>query len=135
MQLATEPLLPLEQIAIGGRFSVRGYRENTMVRDSGVIVSLESRIPLLENRRWAEFVRIVPFVDFGRGWNQKVPTPEPTNLASLGLGLQWAATWRMALPLRAYFEVFWGYKLLDVDTSGGNLQDQGVHLQFVLSTF
>src|SRR5262249_51698857 len=28
LQLTTDPLLPLEQIAIGGRFSVRGYREN-----------------------------------------------------------------------------------------------------------
>jgi hemolysin activation/secretion protein len=59
--------LPLEQMAIGGRFSVRGYRENTMVRDHGLIVSLEGRIPLVENRRWAEFVQLVPFVDFGRG--------------------------------------------------------------------
>ena len=135
VQLTTEPLLPLEQIAIGGRFSVRGYRENTMVRDNGLMGSLEARIPLLENRRWAEFVRIVPFVDFGRGWNRMVATPEPTNLASIGLGLQWSATWRTMVPLRAYFEVFWGYKLIDVETSGGNLQDQGLHLQFVLSAF
>jgi hemolysin activation/secretion protein len=135
VQLTTEPLLPLEQIAVGGRFSVRGYRENTMVRDNGLIVSLEGRIPLLENRRWAEFVRIVPFVDLGRGWNRMVSTPEPTNLASIGLGLQWSATWRTIVPLRAYLEVFWGYKLTDVETSDGNLQDQGVHLQFVLSAF
>jgi hemolysin activation/secretion protein len=135
VQLTTEPLLPLEQIAVGGRFSVRGYRENTMVRDNGLIVSLEGRIPLIENRRWAEFVRIVTFVDFGRGWNRIVATPEPTNLASIGLGLQWSATWHTAVPLRAYFEVFWGYKLLDVETSGGDLQDKGVHLQFVLSAF
>jgi hemolysin activation/secretion protein len=135
MQLTTEPLLPLEQIAIGGRFSVRGYRENTMVRDNGLIVSLEGRIPLLENRRWAEYVRIVSFVDFGRGWNRTLATPDPTNLASIGLGLQWSATWRTLVPLRAYVEVFWGYKLLDVETSGGNLQDQGVHLQVVLSAF
>jgi hemolysin activation/secretion protein len=135
VQLTTEPLLSLEQIAIGGRFSVRGYRENTMVRDNGLIVSLESRIPLVENHRWAEFVRIVPFVDFGRGWNRIVATPEPTNLASIGLGLQWSATWRTVVPLRAYFEVFWGYELLDVETSGGNVQDKGVHLQVVLSAF
>jgi hemolysin activation/secretion protein len=134
-QLTTEPLLPLEQMAIGGRFSVRGYRENTMVRDHGLIVSLEGRIPLVENRRWAEFVQLVPFVDFGRGWNRMVGTPEPTNLASIGLGLQWSATWRTLVPLRASFEGFWGYKLLDVETSGGNLQDKGVHLQFVLSAF
>ena len=135
MQLTTEPLLPLEQISIGGRFSVRGYRENTMVRDNGVIASLESRILLLDNRPWAEFVRLVPFVDFGHGWNRGVPTPEPTTLASVGLGLQWSAAWRMGIPFQAYFEVFWGYKLIDVETSGGDLQDKGLHLQFVLSAF
>jgi hemolysin activation/secretion protein len=106
-----------------------------MVRDNGLIVSLESRIPLLENRRWAESVRIVPFIDFGRGWNRNIPTPEPTNLASIGLGLQWAVAWRTIVPLRAYFEIFWGYKLIDVETSDGNLQDKGIHLQFVLSAF
>lgn len=134
VQLTTEPLLPLEQASVGGRFTVRGYRENTMVRDKALVASLETRIPLFRNRRWAEFMRLVPFVDFGRARNRKVPTPDPTNLASIGLGLQWAATWRTIVPLRAYFEVFWGYKLVDVETSGGDLQDKGLHLQFVLSS-
>jgi hypothetical protein len=53
----------------------------------------------------------------------------------VGLGLQWSAIWRTVVPVRAYLEVFWGYKLLDVETAGGNLQDKGVHLQFVLSAF
>jgi hemolysin activation/secretion protein len=46
-------------------------------------------------------VRLVPFVDFGRGWNRIVATPEPTNLASIGLGLQWLAIWRTIVSLRA----------------------------------
>ena len=32
-QLSNQPLLPLEQIAVGGRYTVRGYRENLLVRD------------------------------------------------------------------------------------------------------
>jgi hemolysin activation/secretion protein len=135
VQLTTEPLLPLEQIAIGGRFSVRGYRENQLVRDNGLIASLESRIPLVRNTRWAEYVQVVPFVDFGWGWNRKVDTPDPTTLLSIGLGLRWGATWRVAVPLRTQAEVFWGYKLKDVRTEGGNLQDKGLHLQFVVSAF
>jgi hemolysin activation/secretion protein len=133
VQLTTEPLLPLEQIAIGGRFSVRGYRENQLVRDNGLIASLESRIPLVRNTSWAEYVQVVPFVDFGWGWNRKVPTPEPKTLLSLGLGLRWGAMWRVGVPLRAQAEVFWGYKLQDVQTEGGNLQDKGLHLQFVVT--
>ena len=134
-QLTTEPLLPLEQIAVGGRFSVRGYRENTLVRDNGVIASLEVRIPLIRNRRWAEVVQVVPFADFGAGWNQHVPTPDPATLGSIGLGLRWTATWQTFVPLRAQVEVFWGYRLKDVDTEGGDLQDHGLHLQCVVAAF
>src|SRR4029453_2238813 len=87
VQLTTEPLLPLEQIAIGGRFSVRGYREKQLVRDNGLIASLESRIPLVRNTPWADYVQVVPFVDFGRGWNSQVDTPDPKSLLSSALGL------------------------------------------------
>jgi hemolysin activation/secretion protein len=135
VQLTTDPLLPLEQIAIGGRFSVRGYRENQLVRDNGLLASLEARLPVLRNKRWAEFMQVVPFVDFGWGWNQKVATPDPTTLVSVGLGLRWAATLHMAPPVRSQFEIFWGYKLKDVDTEGGDLQDLGLHLQFVVAAF
>jgi len=30
--------------------------------------------------------------------------------------------------------VYWGHALRDVPTPGGNLQDKGIHLQFVLAT-
>jgi len=135
LQLTSAPLLPLEQVGIGGRFSVRGYRENQLVRDNALIASLESRIPLLRNRRWADYIQVVPFVDIGHGWNQHIATPGPTTLASVGLGVRWAATFGTVVPLRPQFEVFWGYKLKDVQTAGGNLQDKGLHLQFVLAAF
>ncbi len=132
IQLTTEPLLALEQIAIGGRFSVRGYRENQLVRDNGALVSLESRIPLIRNLPWAEYIQVVPFFDAGWGWQRGGNTPSPTYLASLGLGLRWAARWK---SVRSEFEIFWGYQLRDVDTNGGNLQDQGIHLQLAVNMF
>ena len=134
-QVSTDPLFPLEQIAIGGRFSVRGYRENQLVRDNALLISLESRFPLIRRRRWAEFLQIVPFVDFGWGQNRDVFTPSPDALASVGVGLRWAARWTMVVPVRLRFEVFWGQKLVDVSTPGGNLQDKGLHLQLGLSSF
>ncbi|MEE8291273.1 MAG: ShlB/FhaC/HecB family hemolysin secretion/activation protein, partial [Candidatus Tectomicrobia bacterium] len=134
VQLTTEPLFPLEQISVGGRFSVRGYRENQLVRDNGLIVSLESRLPLLRNRPWADIVQVAAFVDFGRGWNRKVETPDPTTLVSIGLGLRWALTWDAPVPWRTQLEVFWGYPLKEVDTPGGDLQDLGLHLQLVMAT-
>jgi hemolysin activation/secretion protein len=135
-QLTTDPLLPLEQIAVGGRFSVRGYRENTLVRDNGLIGSLEARIPLVRNTRWAELVQLIPFVDAGWGWNQRVATPAPRTLASLGLGVRWNKSWSLAtVPLRTQVEVFWGYRLLARETAGGGLQDKGLHLQAVVAAF
>jgi hemolysin activation/secretion protein len=106
-----------------------------LVRDNGLLASLEARIPVVRYKRWAEYVQVVPFVDFGWGWNQKIATPEPTTLVSLGLGLRWAATLVPSIPLQSQCEIFWGYKLKDVDTEGGDLQDYGLHLQFVLSAF
>jgi hemolysin activation/secretion protein len=135
LQLAADPLLPLEQVAVGGRHSVRGYRENQLVRDNALIASLESRIPLVRNRRWADYVQVVPFVDVGQGWNQEGETPDPKTLVSVGLGLRWAATFDTVVRLRPQFEIYWGYKLKDVQTTGGNLQDEGIHLQFVLAAF
>jgi hypothetical protein len=41
----------------------------------------------------------------------------------------------VGIPLRTQAEVFWGYKLKDVQTEGGNLQDKGLHLQFVVTAF
>jgi hemolysin activation/secretion protein len=134
-QVSKDPLFPLEQIAIGGRFSVRGYRENQLVRDNAVLLSLESRFPLIRRRRWAEFLQIVPFVDFGWGQNRNVFTPSPNALASVGVGVRWAARWTAVVPIRLQFEVFWGQKLVDVSTAGGNLQDKGLHLQVGLSSF
>lgn len=134
VQLTTEPLLPTEQIAIGGRFSVRGYRENQLIRDNGLLAAVEIPISLVQNKPWAELVNIVPFFDYGRGWNRKVATLGRTDLASIGLGVQWAAMVRWFIPIRAQLDVWWGEQLLDVDTEGGNLQDKGLHLQFAVSS-
>jgi hemolysin activation/secretion protein len=135
VQLATQPLLPLEQIAVGGRFTVRGYRENQVVRDNAVLTSIESRIPLLRNKPWADVVQLVPFMDYGHAWNTTFDTPAPRNLISVGLGLRWAVTLTSPVLLRPEFEIYWGVPLTNVKTDGGNLQDAGVHLQLVIAAF
>ena len=135
LQLAKDPLLPLEQIAVGGRYSVRGYRENQLVRDNAFLASVESRIPVIRDRRWAEFVQVAPFVDVGQSWNTHFPTPAPTTLASIGLGLRWAATLTYPFLMRPQFEVYWGLPLNHVKTPGGNLQDDGVSFQVSIALF
>ncbi len=135
VQLAAQPLLSLEQIALGGRFTVRGYRENQVVRDNAVLASIEARLPLVSNKPWADVVQLAPFIDYGNAWNTRFGTPAPRNLVSMGLGLRWALTLTSPVLLRPEFEIYWGVPLNQVKTEGGNLQDAGVHLQFSIAAF
>jgi hemolysin activation/secretion protein len=139
LQLTNSPLFPLEQVSLGGRYTVRGYREVTILRDNSFIASIEPRFPLL---RWASgepMVQFAPFVDVAHGWNlgENRPSPlTPTNtapdtLASVGAGLRWNI-----LPKdRASVEVYWGQKLNHVPRSSNTIQDHGVHLGIVVNLF
>ena len=128
LQLSNNRLFPLEQIPVGGRFSVRGYRENTLVRDNGFLASLESRIPLLKFASGEDMLQFAQFVDLGRAWLSRTSTPSPETLASVGLGMRWNV-----LPRdRARFELYWGVPLNHVSHPAGNLQDHGIHLQVVV---
>ena len=149
-QFSDSALLSLEQISVGGRYSVRGYRENTMLRDQALITSFETRLPLMPllqrflgadiAKYGFEYVELAPFYDFGRGWNKKQNTPAPQDISSVGVGFRWALTtflpflpWEV--PVRPQFEVYWGHRLRKVPNPRDSLQDNGVHLQFVLGIF
>jgi len=139
LQLTNSPLFPLEQVALGGRYTVRGYREVTTLRDNVFLASIESRFPLW---RWASgepMFQFAPFIDVARGWNlgENRPspvTPNPTlpdTLASIGAGLRWNI-----LPKdRATFEVYWGQQLNHVPKVSNTIQDHGVHIGLVVNLF
>lgn len=134
IQLANEPLLALEQIPVGGRYSVRGYRENQLVRDNGVTASLEMRVPLVQNAGWADYLQLAPFLDYGRAWYTGSFRPKPQDIYSVGLGLRWALTTGTGLfPLNTALEIYWGCPLKDIDSDGDSLQDFGFHFQFAVS--
>ena len=127
LQAANDRLFPLEQIPVGGRFSVRGYRENTLIRDNAFLASVENRYPVLKFASGEDLLQFAQFLDLGRAWNAKGDTPDPQTLASIGLGLRWSI-----LPRdRARFELYWGLPLNHVPHPPGNLQDHGIHFQFV----
>ena len=109
--------LDLERIAVGGRYSVRGYRENLLLRDEGLIVSIESRIPLIRDKNWADVLQLVPFVDYGYAENSDLPTADPRYITSIGVGLQWEATFLSPHKVNPSFEIFWGIPLMDIETS------------------
>ncbi len=125
-QLANSPLLGMEKLAVGGYATVRGYRENELVRDNGLIGSIETRIPAFRRRAGATMLEIAPFVDIGRSWNERNTAREKKTLASAGVGVRWSAT------RHVYTEVYWAHAFDNVERHGeSNLQDDGVH--FLLS--
>ena len=134
-QYSDAPLLSLEQVSIGGRYSVRGYRENTMLRDRAVLTSFETRLPVIQNTAWADYLELAQFVDFGKGWDVNLKTPDPKDIASVGVGLRWALTFLRPIPIRPQFEMYWGYRLRKVFNPENSLQDHGFHLQFGIGFF
>jgi hemolysin activation/secretion protein len=135
-QLTQDPLFSLEQIAVGGRYTVRGYNENQFVRDKAVTLSLESRLPLVQDKLFADYLQIVPFFDYGWADTENLAIPGPDEIYSVGVGLRWAVTLPPPLRLRPMVEVYYGKKLNQVEgEDSNNLQDKGIHFQIALSAF
>ena len=127
-QLASDALLPMERLALGGRYSVRGYRENTLVRDSGYAASAEFRYRVAQSPDWG-VLHLGPFVDYGQGWNKRGPKDRET-LFSLGLGLVWSWSDRVSA------ELFIAEDLDGApDQTDHDLQDDGIHFRFVADLF
>lgn len=151
LQLTPDPLLTLEQVSVGGRFTVRGYRETTLVRDNAFLASVEARVPLVRNARFADYLELAPFYDYGRAWNSRGDTPDPVDISSAGMGLRWAVTIPAGpIFVRPQFEIYFGYRLRNVRITGqsdrfqdviverdrqGQKGKAGIHFQFVLSVF
>lgn len=135
-QLALTQLPLNEQFEIGGLDSVRGYRENTLLRDSGAVASLEGRLPLVAVAWPGEMgesgdpnIYLRPFIDAGVGWDfagRDATRRDPKVLASVGAGLLWAP----ARLISARVDV--GFRLID-----GNYAEadslQGLGVQFSIS--
>jgi hemolysin activation/secretion protein len=129
-QLTPDHLFPLEQMAVGGRYSVRGYREFSLVRDNALLASLEARVPVYTNAAGKDVLSLASFVDYGHAWNSHVATPDPRTLASVGGGLIWNIPWK-----DSRFELYYGKQLNRLKQGDGNLQDHGIHLQLVIQAF
>lgn len=121
-QIANDPLLSLEQFSVGGARSVRGYRENYLVRDNGLFASLEYRFTLRSNINSGHRVQLASFFDWGRSWNEQT-SPEPKVLASVGVGV------RASYHPRVDFELYYGSRLKKVEKRDEGWQDNGIHLQ------
>ena len=113
VQLANRPLVPVEQISIGGLDTVRGYRTSTLLADSGWLASAEVYLPILRIPKWQGVLQIIPFLDAGQGTNRGDFQPSPSKLLSTGLGLQW----KMGDRFRARLD--WGIPLINATAENG----------------
>ena len=121
-QFSDEPLLPLERIAVGGLNTVRGYRENQLVRDQGYSVTAEFHLPLIGGSDPSAIHRLtlIPFMDYGEAWNHG---EQSAALYSIGAGFEWQLK-----PVSV--GLFYGYALNKAKPQQkGDLQDDGLHFQ------
>lgn len=123
-QWSNNPLLTVEKFAVGGANSVRGYRENQLVRDKGYSASAEARLPLIYDKTGRETLTLAPFFDFGGGKNlsaAQAGANEKNHISSLGVGLLYTDNKRLNA------QIYYGYALQNIDDSRGDLQDKGIH--------
>lgn len=125
-QLTGDSLLSLEKFSIGGVETVRGYPQNQLVTDNGVIGSVEVRIPITRN---ATALQVVPFFDIGTGWNNRGSNPNPQTLASLGLGLRWQPSQAFSARLD------YGIPLIKINNNADSLQDNGLYFSLRYQPF
>jgi len=118
-------LLAMYKLPVGGRYSVRGYRESQLVRDQGLATSVEYQFPALVDASGQRRGKLdlAVFADYGVSLDQNDPLTgsRRENLASVGAGLLWA-------PLPAlHLELYLGADLVDQDNPDESLQDRGIH--------
>jgi hemolysin activation/secretion protein len=127
-QYTKDRLLPIEKYALGGHSTVRGYRENLLLRDRGALVSAEVRMPFW---RWDDKGRldVAVFAEGAYSDNSpgSVPDALPSRIFSGGLSLialgpyGLGARVDLAYPSRRWL------------TDNADTQDRGLHFQVTWS--
>ncbi|MCW6035974.1 BamA/TamA family outer membrane protein [Spirulina subsalsa FACHB-351] len=128
VQWGDRPLVPSEQLGMGGFGTVRGYRQDTLLTDHGISGTVEWQFPVLRLPQAPSVLVVAPFVDFGLGWNQG-STPDRNTLASVGLGLQWLMSDRLVARLD------WGIPLTSPSSSQRTWQENGLHFSIQINPF
>ncbi|MCC3407580.1 MAG: ShlB/FhaC/HecB family hemolysin secretion/activation protein [Microcoleus sp. PH2017_10_PVI_O_A] len=130
VQLAGGELLPIEQFGLGGPDTVRGYRQDAMLADSGLFASAELRYPILRTGDKKGILQVTPFVDAGNVWNRGGRAALETNtLLSAGLGLRWqyGERWNARLG--------WGIPVIDIKSSDRSWQERGLYFSVEFKPF
>ncbi len=130
VQLSPDNLVSFEQIGLGGLDSVRGYRQDTLLTDNGVLGSVELRLPVFRFAGGNGLVQLAPFLDVGTGWNSGgQPNPDTTSLVSLGVGLQ------LELGNQLSARLDFGKPLVDINSRNRTWQENGIHFSVKYNPF
>ncbi|MCC5634652.1 ShlB/FhaC/HecB family hemolysin secretion/activation protein [Nostoc sp. CHAB 5844] len=129
LQLAANSLVPLEQFGLGGQQSVRGYRQDALLTDNGLLFSAEFRLPIVRASKLGGVLQLTPFIDVGKAWNTKGENPSPSTLVGTGLGLLWQQGDRFSARLD------WGIPLISIDGEKRSLQENGLYFSVKYSPF
>ena len=128
LQKTPDRLIPMEQMSVGGINTVRGYLENQLVRDNGVVANIELDFPVFTDVARKLSLNLKPFYDYGRAWNTG---QDASVITSLGLAarLRWQGlTFDLSLAKRLHHS---GTEI----SSGSNLQEKGIELQLSYDFF
>jgi hemolysin activation/secretion protein len=127
-QHTDDKVVSMEQFSLGGVNTIRGYRENQLIRDNAFIISPELRFPVYKDRYGKAQVYLIPFFDYGVGWNSNGPR-EREEIYSAGLGITYNPTDHISMSL------YWGHGFEDFGVQNDDdLQDDGIHFQIRLGT-
>ena len=119
-QYSSDPLLSIEKFSLGGLGSVRGYRQNQVVRDNAYLASIEGRYRL----KTEAFIELLAFADWGSGENHNDAVSQgKDSISSAGIGI----SFRGLRGLSADLYLAHGFKHISV--TDRNLQDDGIHFQ------
>lgn len=120
-QLTPDALVPLEQIGLGGKDSVRGYRQDALLTDNGALLSAEVRVPILRIRAIDGLLSVVPFIDAGTAWNNELEDPDPNFILGAGLGLIFQISDSL------YARLDYGIPIISTDIEERTWQENGIY--------
>ncbi len=131
LQIAADPLLSIEQFAVGGFDTVRGYRENQIVRDSGFSFTTQLNVPIYQTSSRSTILQLAPFFDIGGGWNYDDPHDQQT-ICSIGIGLLYHWEHKSS---RVDLAIYYGYPFRDLSDGSDDLQDIGISFDLMFWLF
>jgi len=130
-QLSFSKLLLSEQLSLGGSFTVRGYMENEVAGDNGILLKNEIRFPSIrfQKKNFKNALQFLAFLDYGFAVDvDKSIVESSKSLLSVGPGVR--------LNMSTYLTLRFDYGFQLINVNGRPFQNSGKsrgHLSVIAS--